>query len=192
MSIRVIYNIPPGGKILLYVGNISVNKNQQQMVEAYALLSEDIRNKTWVLFCGRPSRDGSFEKAVKEGPFADHLVLCGNVPKETIADYYRGADGVVLLSVAEGFGLSLIEGMHFGVPCAMFKDMDAFEDIYDACAVVPIENRDNTSVASAVEKLLESNWDKKAIEEYSQIFNNDSMARNYVAVYTKLQQDELF
>lgn len=190
-TIREIYNIPQDGKILLYVGNISVNKNQQQMVKVYALLPERIRRNTWVLFCGRPSQDGSFEKAVKESPFADHLVLCGNVPKETIADYYREADGVVLLSVAEGFGLSLIEGMHFGVPCAMFKDMDAFEDIYDACAVVPIENRDNTSVASALEKLLESNWEKKAIEGYSQKFNNDSMARNYVTVYTNLQQDEL-
>lgn len=190
-GIRELYNIPPDGKILLYVGNISVNKNQQQMVEAYALLPDYIRNKTWVLFCGRPSQGGSFERTVKESSFADHLVLCGNVPKETIADYYREADGVALLSVAEGFGLSLIEGMHFGVPCAMFKDMDAFEDIYDSCAVVPIEDRDNTSVASAVERLLETSWDKKAIKEYAQKFNNDSMAKNYIDVYTKLQQDEL-
>ena len=190
-SIRELYNIPQGAKIQLYVGNISVNKNQQQMVEAYALLPEHIRRNTWVLFCGRPSQDGSFETTVKESSFADHFVLCGSIPKESIADYYKEADGVALLSIAEGFGLSLIEGMHFGVPCAMFKDMDAFEDIYDPCAVVPIENRDNASVASAIEKLLETSWDKAAIESYSQKFDNDTMARNYINVYHKLQQDEL-
>ncbi|MBP1539311.1 MAG: glycosyltransferase family 4 protein [Prevotella sp.] len=190
-SIRELYNIPQDGKILLYVGNISKNKNQQQMVGAYAQLPKIIRDKTWLLFCGRPSQDGSFEKLAKESPFGDHLVLCGSIEKGSIADYYKEADGVVLLSVAEGFGLSLIEGMHFGVPCAMFKDMDAFEDIFDPGAVVPIEDRDNTSVAAAVERLLETSWDKKAIKEYAQKFNNDSMARNYVAVYTKLQQDEL-
>lgn len=192
MSIRELYKIPQDGKILLYVGNISENKNQKQMVESYAQLPENIRNNTWVLFCGRPSQDGSFEKLAKESSFGDHLVLCGSIEKGSIADYYKEADGIVLLSIAEGFRLSLIEGMHFGVPCAMFKDMDAFEDIFDPCAVVPIEDRDNTSVAAAVERLLETSWDKKAIKEYAQKFNNDSMARNYVAVYTKLQQDELF
>lgn len=187
MSIRELYNIPQDGKILLYVSNISVNKNQQQMVDAYALLPEGIRNHTWALFCGRFSQDGSFERAVKENPFVDHFVLCGSIEKRSIANYYKEADGVVLLSVAEGFGLSLIEGMHFGIPCVMFKDMEAFEDIYNPCAVVPIEKRDNASVASAIEILLETSWDKTVIKSYSRKFNNDSMARNYLDVYNKLK-----
>ncbi len=190
-TIRELNNIPPGGKILLYVGNISVRKNQQQMVDAYALLPDHIRKNTWVLFCGRPSQDGSFERAVKESPFENHLVLCGIVKKEAIAAYYKEADGVVLLSIAEGFGLSLIEGMHFGVPCAMFTDMDAFEDIYDSCAVVPIADRDNAAVASAIGKLLETSWDKATIKSYSQKFENGAMAHNYIDVYTKLKQNEL-
>lgn len=40
MNIRIKYSIPDNAKILLYVGNINENKNQEQMIEAFGLLSE--------------------------------------------------------------------------------------------------------------------------------------------------------
>ena len=41
MNIREKYSIPEGAKILLYVGNISKNKNQEQMIDAFAGLAQD-------------------------------------------------------------------------------------------------------------------------------------------------------
>ena len=107
MSIKEKYNIPQEAKVLLYVGNISETKNQRQMVDAYCLLPEDMRNDTWVLFCGRPSMAGWFEGYVRNKSYSDHLILCGAIEKSEMAHYYKEADGVELLSHAEGFGLSL-------------------------------------------------------------------------------------
>lgn len=185
MSIREKYHIPANGKILLYVGNISDNKNQKQMVDACFLLTENMRNNTWILFCGRPSNEGRFEDYVNNTTYSDHLVLCGAVEKHEISNYYKEADGVVLLSVAEGFGLSLIEGMHFGVPGTMFSDMDAFEDIYDERSIVPIYNRDNASVAKAINELLSRKWDKEQIKAHSKKFESQNMAEQYIKVYKK-------
>lgn len=185
-SIREKYNIPQEAKVLLYVGNISKNKNQAQMVRAFGSLPEDLRGQTYVLFCGEYQiKDGDIdiEKAISNTPNTEHLVLCGGVNKEKMPDYYREANGVVLLSYAEGFGLSLIEGMHFGLPCVMPKDLDAFEDIYDDCSVVTLKSRSDNDVAEAVTELVTRLWDKDAIKEYSKRFESETMARKYNNVY---------
>ena len=43
VDIRELYGIPKEAKIILYVGNISENKNQIQMVRAFSLLPTDLR-----------------------------------------------------------------------------------------------------------------------------------------------------
>ena len=182
-SIKEEYSIPQRGRILLYVGNINENKNQGQMVEAYGLLPETLRDETWILFCGRPSQDGAFERMVKSKPYNSHIVLCGSVDKQTMPDYYKEADGVVLISFAEGFGLSLIEGMHFGLPCAMVSLMDAFEDIYNDKAVVSINGYSKEAVAKGIELLLTNQWDREWIKDYSKKFESNTMAGNYVKAY---------
>lgn len=186
ISCKEKYNIPLKAKLLLYVGSISDNKNQRQMVEAFGLMSELLQDNTWVLFCGRPSPDGSFEKYVNKAPYSSHLILCGVVEKNTLSAYYKEADGVVLLSHAEGFGLSLVEGLHFGLPCAMFSDMDAFEDIFDEKAVVAIGDRKNETVANGLKVLLSRNWNKKEIFESSKRFEAVAMANNYLNVYSEV------
>lgn len=187
MSIREKYNIPVEDKVILYVGNISRNKNQVQMVRAYGLLPEDLRKQTWVLFCGNNhSGCHELEDLIASTPNGDHLILCGGVDKAEMPLYYKGADSVALLSIAEGFGLSLIEGMHFGLPCMMFSDMDAYEDIYSPKAVVAISDRSDDKVAEALKQLLSSEWDKQKIRSYSDKFESQEMAKKYKMVYELL------
>ena len=182
--IREKYNIPLDAKVLLYVGNISRNKNQVQMVRAFGLLPPDVRKKTYVLFCGEDhSRDGEIEKVIAYIPDADHMILCGGVDKGKMPNYYKEADGVVLLSHTEGFGLSLVEGMHFGLPCLMPKDLDAYADIYDDSAVVVVKERYDSAVMEAVGELLSRNWNKKTIMKYSKKFEPEAMAIKYKQVY---------
>lgn len=183
------HNIPEGAKILLYVGNISTNKNQAQMVRAYNLLPKEVQNETYVLFLGRNNESGySLDSIINETGNSQHLVLCGNIDKEDIASYYQQADGVALLSIAEGFGLSLIEGMHFGVPCMTFTDLDAFNDIYSETSVVAIPNRSDQTVADCMQQLLLGKWNEKAIREYSKRFEASAMADNYINVYKDISK----
>ena len=184
MNIRKKYGIPNEAKILLYVGNISKNKNQEQMIEAFGLLSEEDKQSIYILFLGRNlTEDYTLDKVIASKPFCNHLVLCGNVDKECIVDYYEESDGVVLLSYAEGFGLSLIEGMHFGKPCITFVDLDAYEDIYDECAVIGLKERTNSAVASGIIKLLRNKWDSHRIIDYSKKFESKQMALNYISTF---------
>lgn len=183
IDVRQMYDIPKDAKVLLYVGNISQNKNQKQMINAFGLLPIELQKSTYVLFCGRPNAACGLEGLIAMQNYSNHLILCGAVNKQQMVDYYKCADGVALLSYAEGFGLSLVEGMRFGLPSMMFSDMDAFEDIYDKCAVVAVDNRNNSVVAKNMEVLLSNDWNKEAIKSSSKRFQSDTMASNYIQVY---------
>ncbi len=185
--LRKKYNIPEKAKMLLYVGNISRNKNQAQMVRAFELLPDNIKKDTYVLFCGEGNDSSvNLKEMINATGNTGHLIMCGGIDKDLMPSYYQSADGVVLLSYAEGFGLSLIEGMHFGVPCAMPTDLDAFEDIYNPIAVIPIEGREDEIVAISINKLLINYWNKDAIIRYSAKFENSAMAKAYINVYRQL------
>ena len=188
-DIRARYGIPNDAIIVLYIGNISLNKNQRQMVDSFPLLNSNIREKTYVLFIGRPgSGEDDILELIKFSPFKDHLICCGEVDKFYVPFYYKEASAVVLLSISEGFGLSLVEGMSFGVPCMAFTDLDAFEDIYNPCAMVGIPSRTNHDVAKALENLLGKDWNKDEIEQYSKKFNRKTMVSNYMMVFRKINE----
>ena len=74
---------------------------------------------------------------------------------------------MALMSLSEGFGLSLIEGMHYGLPCMSFTDVDAFEVIYDECAMIGVEDHSDEAVAKGSEQLLTASWDNEWIKNYS-------------------------
>ena len=187
LNVREKYGIPSNGRILLYVGNISKNKNQVQMIRAFGLLPETVLQNTYVLFCGRNlTEDYTLDTMVASKPYGKHLVLCGNIDKQYMGAYYKEADGVVLLSHAEGFGLSLIEGMHFGKPCMTFADLDAYEDIYDDCAVIGLQVRTDEEVASGITRLLESDWRADDIKAYSKKFESEQMADNYIRTFKQI------
>lgn len=186
IPIKEKYNIPKTAKVLLYVGNISANKNQKQMIEAYPLLPTKLQEQLYILFCGDNNTLEELESFIDDSFLKRHLIFCGSIDKKLMPNYYREADGVVLLSHSEGFGLSLIEGMHFGLPCATFTDLDAFVDIYDDCSVIGIPDRRNETVAKGIYSLLSRSWDKDTIKHYSKKFERGTMAFNYINAFKSL------
>lgn len=187
IDIRAKYGLPADSKVILYVGNISYNKNQQQMIESFELMPSCLCENTFVLFLGRDIEPGYEVGAlIRNSKYPEHLILCGNVDKELMENYYEQSDGVALLSHEEGFGLSLIEGMQLGLPCIAHKDMYAYEDIYDSTAMIGINDRTNESVALALESLLTKKWDKNSIVKYAEKFGMESMANQYIDCYKKV------
>lgn len=174
--------------VVLCVGNIGRRKNQWQLIRAFNLLPEELAKDTYIVFLGsNQEEDYTIEKLSEGSRWASHFIAQGAVPKEQVAGYYEQCDAVALMSLSEGFGLSLIEGMHFGKPCMSFTDIDAFEDIYHPSAMIGVEEHSDTAVAEGMEHLLNSQWDKEKIKEYSKKFESQTMAYNYVEVYRKLK-----
>lgn len=187
INIRKKYDIPSDAKILLYVGNLSTHKNQIVIVDVFAKLPEEIRDKVYVLFCGRDLNDGNLvAESISKHPYKEHLIICGNVPKDEIGSYYEQSDAVALLSISEGFGLSLIEGMHYGLPCIASVTIDAYDDIYFEEGVIGVDITKHENVADRIHLLFSQNWDAETIKEHSSIFTGEKVTESYLDVYQKV------
>lgn len=161
-------------------------KNQGQLIKAFDLLPEDLAEETYVLFLGGEIEKGySISQLAKGTKYENHFIACGVVNKELVSQYYAQGNAVALMSLSEGFGLSLIEGMHFGLPSMSFTDVDAYEDIYDSRAMVGVDEHTDEAVAKGLGRLLTNNWNKEDIKAYSRKFESENMAKQYVDVYTR-------
>jgi glycosyltransferase involved in cell wall biosynthesis len=180
VNIRQKYNIKEGGKIILCVGNICIRKNQNQIVDAFDLLSKDIQNTTTVLFLGNDLTDGDLEKKINQYSLKDKLIICGNIPKTDLPDYYSQANFNIVASLSEGFGLPIIEGFVFGLPCIAFTDIDAIEDLYDEIAMLLINERSDKAMATKITEMCLQDWDKSKIIKHGLNFSLHKMATQYL------------
>jgi len=186
IDIRTTYNIPENKMIGVCVGNIVERKNQVQIVRAFSLLPDNIKNKLIILFLGRDLTNGLFEKEIKKSGQQDNLITCGNIPKEDVAAYYNQADFNIVASISEGFGLSMIEGFSHGLPTITFSDLDAIPDLYHEKAMVLVNERTDEALAQGIEQITSMDWDKQFIQNYAQNFSLELMAENYINVYDKI------
>lgn len=182
VDVRKVWNIPAENHIIAVVGNITVNKNQVQVAQAYALLPESLRQTTTVLFLGTESDGGALAQEIQRQKAEDHLILCGFVPHNELENYYRAASLTVLASITEGFGLSIAEGFQFGVPAVFFEDMDAASDLYAEDAAILVKERTTRALADAIQTALKRTWDVSVIQKHGAQFAPQRIAEKYLAL----------
>lgn len=184
--IKKLYGIKEDSKLIVCVGNIGRRKNQGQLIAAFNYLPQELAQNSYILFLGgNQSEDYTIERLSHESKWKDHFISCGVIPKDEVANYYQQCDAVALMSLSEGFGLSLIEGMHFGKPCLSFMDVDAYDDIYHPNAMIGVGEHTDEAVAKGLKQLLTHKWDSDSIKKYSKKFESQEMANHYINVYKR-------
>jgi len=186
IDIRTKYNIPENKKIAVCVGNIGENKNQVQIIRAFSLLPDKVKNKLAILFLGRDVTNGLFEQEIQKSGQKENLITCGNIPKEDVAAYYSQADFNIVASISEGFGLSIIEGFTHGIPTVTFSDLDAIPDLYHKKTMVLVNERTDKALANGIEQIMSMHRDKQFIQNYARNFSLEQMAENYINVFEKI------
>ena len=186
-NLRKKYGLRDDSKIVLCVGNICRRKNQGQLIKAFELLPEMLAENTYILFLGGFLEHDYTENELTQGCFRkDHYIFCGVIDKNFVGLYYMQADVVALVSQSEAFGLSLIEGMHYGLPGLMFTDMEAFDEIYSERSSVGVCSHADIDVSKGLQDVLTRSWDRREIAQLSAKFNSDKMRERYINLYAQL------
>ncbi|MBW0000469.1 MAG: glycosyltransferase family 4 protein [Verrucomicrobia bacterium] len=125
------------------------HKNQQTLLRAFRLYRERAGTDAWrlVLIAGDDQRAANLKRLAAELELSDHVDFTGDVNEEQLAGYYRSAAALVFPSYYEGFGIPLLEAMHFGLPiicgrggsqtevagaAALYVDVDSVEELAGA------------------------------------------------------------
>lgn len=185
-DIREKYNCSKEDFVFSFVANVSENKNQMQVVEAFKLLTQEQRSHIKVLFVGR---DGNtLKNYIASCRLSRELIVCGGVSPDEVGNYYAASDATMMTSHSEGFGLSIIEGYVYGKPNLIFEDLPAVYDLYSEKTMLKVPDRKDKTLADYMLKMGETSWNNEFIAEYAQRFSLECMADSYIELYKKVLQ----
>jgi glycosyltransferase involved in cell wall biosynthesis len=160
----------------LYVSGGALHKNHIRLIEAFALFYIKNKKGTLLITISNPSKklDNLIQDCNKK-----HIpiVNLGEMPRENLVEYYQKSEYLIYPSLAESFGLGLIEGLEFdckviGADLPYTYEICKPSLVFNPFDVAEIENAfyvaSTTELPSSVKKI-----DNK-IDELIQLLNLDT------------------
>lgn len=176
---------------LLYVGQIRPQKNIPRLVEAFAVVRNQLkdhpefRDLRLIVIGDHISKYPAVRRAVIESRVEDAVRFLGFVPFDTLRIFYEKAEAFVFPSLYEGFGLAPLEAMACGVPVVTSAASSLPEVVADSAVLVNPENVFDIS-RGILDVLLDAPLRVRLIakgRERARYFSWREAARRVVQVY---------
>ena len=145
---------PPNHQTILYISRIEhPGKNHVRLIEAYGKLPREIAEAHPLVIAGADWKDAEVvHEVAKKSAHADLIRFTGFVDAADMPRLWAEAGFYVFPSLFEGFGLSLIEAMDRGIPCACSNNGSLGEIAGDVA--ITFDPYDVDSIAEALRGLL--------------------------------------
>lgn len=165
----------------LYAGNHRRHKNLETMAAGWSKVSEACDLAI--------TEDGPFDFEIDRYVKANgRIVRLGHVGERDLAALYAACSGAIQPSLYEGFGLSVIEAMAAGAPCAIAQTPALLEVAGGAALTFP--PRDADALAQALSTLLRDAAECARLREAGMRraagFSWDETARGTAAAYREV------
>jgi len=135
-------------KYLLFVGTRQAKKNLGRLIEAFGRVREKfpdielvIAGKIWPQFAG-----------MKDQIHPSGVRYLGFVPEADLPGLMAGAEGLIIPSLYEGFGIPATEAMSVGTP-VLASNVTSLPEIVGGAGIL-FDPYDVKSIAAAIERLL--------------------------------------
>ncbi|MFA5946339.1 MAG: glycosyltransferase family 1 protein [Patescibacteria group bacterium] len=143
------------GKYFFYLGRIEDKKNVRVIVEAFNLYKLYKMTDVKLVLAGSMGYGGEEIKLLAEGSNASKdIVFLGYTQNADVPSLYAGALAFVFPSVAEGFGLPVLEAMSMGTP-VLLSDITVFHEVAGSAALYA-SSSDARAFAEKMKELAES------------------------------------
>jgi glycosyltransferase involved in cell wall biosynthesis len=131
---------------ILYVGNIRPHKNLPRLIEAFAVLRNELASHSryaalrLLIIGDEISKYPAVRTAANQTRSGNAIRFLGHVPFETLRAFYQSAEAFAFPSLHEGFGLPPLEAMSCGTPVSTSNTSSLPEVVEDAARLVNPEN----------------------------------------------------
>lgn len=151
------------GEFLLFVGALEPRKNLVRLAEALKLL-HDRGRRVPLLIVGRAGGDSArVREAVERLELTAWVRFAGYLDAETVRSLHHLATLLVFPSLAEGFGLPVLEAMAAGLPVATSRTSALPEIAGEAALFFDPENPED--IAAQVGRLLDDRGLRRSLVE---------------------------
>jgi len=169
-----------------YIARFTAEKNHSNLIRAFANLAKEFADMRLILIGGGALFDQIKELAKALG-VCDKVIFTDHVTEKKKATYMGLFDVLVFPSLAEGFGIALVEGMQLGVP-VVCSDLPVLHDVGQD-AVLYFDQNDPIDISSKM-KLVYADYQNiitQKSDELKQIASSYSI-KNFVTKYHNLYQ----
>jgi glycosyltransferase involved in cell wall biosynthesis len=133
-----------------YPANLWVHKNHEILLLSYARYRQQVGEAAWnlVLTFHEEPRAAALKSLAHSLGISKNVHFAGFVDERDLHNIWKHAGALVFPSLHEGFGIPLLEAMHYGVPVITSTEFSLQEVAGDAC--YPVDPRKPLSVAKAL------------------------------------------
>jgi glycosyltransferase involved in cell wall biosynthesis len=161
-------------------------KNVETLIRAFGEIADRIPHQL-VLVGLKPKYEAPYDM-IKKYKLKDRVVFTGHITDEELAALYSNSDLFVLPSHYEGFGITVLEAMGYGVPVISSNAASLPEVVGDAGVLVDPLAHDKIS-ESMLDILNDDNRRDKMVKkglEWVKQFTWEKTARETLAVYEEV------
>ncbi|UOA07121.1 MSMEG_0565 family glycosyltransferase [Methylobacter sp. S3L5C] len=151
-----------GGPLFLAVGGIEARKNTLRIFTAFCVVLKQLPRAQLIIVGGASLLDhgqyrDQFDKAVADSGIevgsGKSLVLTGPLPDQDMPPLFRLADALVFPSLAEGFGLVVLEAIVSGTPVIVSRQ-EPFTEYLQMQDCLWVDPEDSDAIAVAMLQAL--------------------------------------
>ncbi|MFH1648181.1 MAG: glycosyltransferase family 4 protein [Patescibacteria group bacterium] len=192
-EIKKRYGIPKNAFVFGNVGRITEEKGHNILVEAFKkFIDSDLFHKEdfYLMLVGGGDLEEKVKVYAKENNIEDKVIITGRFEEEDKVKFYSAIDVFVHASLAEGFGVVLVEAMYNGL-ATICSDIDVLTEV-GGDTVVYFETGNPNSLSEkmvniyekvAAEGNLLGERAKKRVEEN---FTMEKFVSSYLNLYESL------
>ncbi len=154
-----------GGPLLLFVGRISPNKKQEDLVKLlyYYRRIEPAARLVLVGDNWLPAYARWIAELAESLELTGALIMTGRVSQQDLVTYYRNCDLYLSMSEHEGFGKPFIESMYLGLPILAYRSTAVPGTLGDAGIL--FKQKDFETIAEVVDIIIsDSSFQNRIID----------------------------
>ncbi|MCI0402522.1 MAG: glycosyltransferase family 4 protein [Acidobacteria bacterium] len=174
------------GPYLLYAGNVKPRKNIPRLIEAFALVREELREHAQlrglklIIIGDELSKHPQLRHAVVKSRTQQDVRFLGFLPQQALSVFYARAAAFVFPSLHEGFGLPPLEAMALGTPVVTSNVSALPEVLGEAAVYVNPENVFDISRGirqALLDEKLRAQLKQRGLEQVRRFSWDDSVRR---------------
>lgn len=153
-----------GDYYFLFIGRLEERKNILKIIEAFALLKEELGLPHKLVLAGKPGYGyEKIEEKIKslKPEVAKQIIIPGFVKQEDMPDLMSGATAFIYPSLYEGFGIPALDAMAAGTPVITANTSSLPEVVGDSAILVA--PKDENEIKNAMRELATNPEKRKSL-----------------------------
>ena len=185
--------VPPGDKLVFFVGRLVYEKGVQTVIEAMPIILKQIPNVTFVVAGSGPHMN-ELKSMVGDFDLEEKVKFVGHADTDDLYAFYRCADLTVVPSLYEPFGMVVLESMAMGTPTIVADTGGLSEIVVHEGTGLKFEPGDPQSLADAMLRVLQDPALAKRVVEDARAYLGDQydwdrITRSTLDVYRRAERE---